>query len=490
MNNPLSERRAGVLLHPTSLPGMRRQGFLGAEARRFVDFLHASGFTIWQVLPLGPTHADRSPYQCLSVHAGSIDLISLDDLVTRGWLDAAAIPDVLDDAALRDCLALVRNYFGQAATPEEQSDYAAFLEEHQYWLPDYSTYQAVRQSFNSMSWMEWPTELRDRHAAALGGFREQNNELIEQACFEQYVFFMQWQSLRDYARKQDVLLFGDMPIFVAHDSADVWAHRELFSTDESGAMEVVAGVPPDYFSDTGQRWGNPLYRWARLQSDDFAWWVERFRTQLALFDVIRLDHFRGFEKYWEIPAAADTAVDGRWVDGPGAKLFDRMEQEFGALPLVAEDLGVITPEVDALRQRFGLPGMKILQFAFDGGASNPYLPHQHEKMAVVYTGTHDNDTTVGWYEALTDNKQREVLEYLGHPAEPMPWPLLRSALASVATLAVLPMQDLLALGSGHRMNTPGSTGDNWCWRFEWEQLPEQLAERLLGLVDLYGRHNS
>jgi 4-alpha-glucanotransferase len=469
---------------------MRRQGFLGAEARRFVDFLHASGFTIWQVLPLGPTHADRSPYQCLSVHAGSIDLISLDDLVTRGWLDAAAIPDILDDAALRHCLAVVRNYFGRAATAEEQSDYAAFLEEHRYWLPDYSTYQAIRQSFGSMSWMEWPVELRDRHAAALGSFREQNNELIEQACFEQYVFFMQWQSLRHYARKQDVLLFGDMPIFVAHDSADVWAHRELFSTDESGAMEVVAGVPPDYFSDTGQRWGNPLYRWARLQSDDFAWWVERFRTQLALFDVIRLDHFRGFEKYWEIPAAADTAVEGRWVDGPGAKLFDRMEQEFGALPLVAEDLGVITPEVDALRQRFGFPGMKILQFAFDGGASNPYLPHQHEKMAVVYTGTHDNDTTVGWYETLTDNKQREVLEYLGHPAEPMPWPLIRSALASVATLAVLPMQDLLALGSGHRMNTPGSTGDNWCWRFEWEQLPEQLSERLLGLVDLYGRHNS
>jgi 4-alpha-glucanotransferase len=227
-----------------------------------------------------------------------------------------------------------------------------------------------------------------------------------------------------------------------------------------------------------------------LQSDDFAWWVERFKTQLALFDVIRLDHFRGFEKYWEIPASAETAVEGRWVEGPGAALFERLEQVFGELPLVAEDLGVITPEVDALRQRFGLPGMKILQFAFDGGATNPYLPHQHEKMSVVYTGTHDNNTTVGWYKALAEDRQQAVLEYLGHPAEAMPWPLIRSALASVATLAVLPMQDLLALGNEHRMNTPGSTGDNWCWRFEWEQFPEQLAERLQGLVELYGRHNS
>ena len=490
MNNPLSERRAGVLLHPSSLPGMRRQGSLGAEARRFVDFLQTSGFTIWQVLPLGPTHADHSPYQCLSVHAGSIDLISLDDLAASGWLDAAAIPNGLDEAALRDCLVLARHGFQQNATPEEKSGYAAFMDEHQCWLQDYSTYQVARQSFNSMSWLEWPAELRDRRDTALSRFREQNSKLIEQVCFEQYVFFMQWQSLRRYASKQGVLLFGDMPIFVAHDSADVWAHRELFSTDETGALEVVAGVPPDYFSETGQLWGNPLYRWDRVQSDDFSWWIERFKTQLALFDVIRLDHFRGFEKYWEIPAAAETAVAGRWVEGPGAALFERLQQVFGELPLVAEDLGVITPEVDALRQRFGLPGMKILQFAFDGGAANPYLPHQHEKMSVVYTGTHDNDTTVGWYKTLAEDKQQAVQEYLGYPAEAMPWPLIRSALASVATLAILPMQDLLALGSEHRMNIPGSTGDNWCWRFEWEQLPEQLAERLQGLVELYGRHNS
>jgi 4-alpha-glucanotransferase len=469
---------------------MRRQGSLGAEARRFVDFLQTSGFTIWQVLPLGPTHADHSPYQCLSVHAGSIDLISLDDLAASGWLDAAAIPDGLDEAALCDCLVLARHGFQQNATPEEKSGYAAFMDEHQCWLQDYSTYQVARQSFNSMSWLEWPADLRDRRDAALSRFREQNSELIEQVCFEQYVFFMQWQSLRRYASKQGVLLFGDMPIFVAHDSADVWAHRELFSTDETGALEVVAGVPPDYFSETGQLWGNPLYRWDRVQSNDFSWWIERFKTQLALFDVIRLDHFRGFEKYWEIPAAAETAVEGRWVEGPGAALFERLQQVFGELPLVAEDLGVITPEVDALRQRFGLPGMKILQFAFDGGATNPYLPHQHEKMSVVYTGTHDNDTTVGWYKALAEDGQQAVQEYLGYPAEAMPWPLIRSALASVATLAILPMQDLLALGSEHRMNTPGSTGDNWCWRFEWEQLPEQLAERLQGLVELYGRHNS
>jgi 4-alpha-glucanotransferase len=274
---------------------------------------------------------------------------------------------------------------------------------------------------------------------------------------------------------------------VSHDSADIWSHRELFALDASGRPEVVAGVPPDYFSATGQRWGNPLYRWDRIAADDFRWWLERLKSQLGLFDILRLDHFRGFEKYWEIPASADTAIHGRWVDAPGEALFERLREVYGELPLVAEDLGIITPEVDALRIRFKLPGMKILQFAFGGGADNPYLPHNHLPCSVVYTGTHDNDTTLGWYRQCDDAQHRAVSDYLGNPSEPMPWPLIRAALASVARLAVLPMQDILELGGEHRMNMPGTTGRNWTWQFTWEQVPEELPGRLHRLIGIYGR---
>jgi 4-alpha-glucanotransferase len=321
----------------------------------------------------------------------------------------------------------------------------------------------------------------------LGEFSERHAGLIEQACFEQYLFFSQWYALRAYANERGVLLFGDMPIYVAHDSADVWANRDLFTIDEAGASDVVAGVPPDYFSATGQRWGNPLYRWDVLKQRNYGWWVDRFRTQLDLFDIIRLDHFRGFEKYWEIPAASETAVNGRWVDGPGEDLLNALVQEFGELPLVAEDLGVITPEVDALRLQYGFPGMKILQFAFESGPDNPYLPENHEPLSVVYTGTHDNDTTLGWYASASSELQRLVHEYLGTTEDDMPWPLIRAALESKAVLAIIPLQDLLALGSEHRMNTPGSLGGNWRWRFDWSQVPETLPERLRALVKQAGR---
>ena len=457
------------------------------EARRFVDFLHSAGVSVWQMLPLGPTHEDRSPYQCLSVHAGNIDLLSMEDLAERGWLDAALKSDDFDAVRRREYLVLVREGFEAAATDGDHADYLAFKQEQAAWLDDYTLYQAIRQTRQSVSWPEWPVELRDRSTAAISEFRSRHAPLIEQACFEQYLFFMQWQALRDYAHRQGVLLFGDVPIFVAHDSADVWAHRDLFTVDANGGLEVVAGVPPDYFSATGQRWGNPLYRWDRIEAGDFSWWLQRFRTQLSLFDIIRLDHFRGFEKYWEIPAAADTAINGRWVEGPGAALFRRLQQEFGRLPLVAEDLGSITPEVDALRHDFDLPGMKILQFAFDGGPDNPYLPHHHEVSSVVYTGTHDNDTTLGWYQGRDAAGQQVVLDYLGYPTEAMPWPLIRAALASVARLAVLPLQDLLALDGEHRMNTPGNSGDNWSWRYTPEQVPAELAGQLRHLISLYDR---
>lgn len=491
MNTPLpdllNDRRAGVLLHPTSLPGNRRQGRLGSTARAFVDFLHSTGFSVWQMLPLGPTHEDRSPYQCLSVHAGNVELISLEDVAGTGWLDPAQVPEEFDTMTGAALLQQACGGFKAAATPEQKAAFTVFRENQSDWLDDYALYQAIRQVHDQAAWPNWPAVLRDRDATALAEFSEQHAGLIEQACFEQYLFFMQWQALHDYAHSQQVLLFGDIPIFVAHDSADVWAHRGLFSVDATGTLEVVAGVPPDYFSATGQRWGNPLYRWDSLQADDFEWWIQRFRTQLALFDIVRLDHFRGFEKYWEIPATAETAIEGRWIEAPGADLFTRLQQVFGQLPLVAEDLGLITPEVDALREAFGLPGMKILQFAFGSGPDNPYLPHNHSASAVVYTGTHDNDTTLGWYQGLDDANRQAVLDYLGHPSEPMPWPLIRSALASVARLAIIPLQDLLELDSEQRMNTPGVHGDNWGWRFTMDQIPEGLADRLRHLAEIYGR---
>lgn len=483
MQNPLTQRRAGVLLHPTSLPGKRDQGDLGEDARRFVDFLQAAGMTVWQMLPLGPTHADRSPYQCLSVHAGNTMLVSLDDLVEKGWLDAAAAGDLPFD----ECLKLARSGFEKSAAKTDKAAYAEFRGMHACWLDDYSLYQAIRETQGAVSWYQWPAKLRDRKPAAMGRFSDEQAGLIEQICFEQYLFFLQWFALRDYAHEHGIVLFGDMPIYVAHDSADVWANRELFTIDSSGELEVVAGVPPDYFSETGQRWGNPLYRWDRISAQDYSWWLDRFRTQLTLFDILRLDHFRGFEKYWEISAAAETAVDGHWIAGPGAALFERLQQDFGELPLVAEDLGIITPEVDALRLAFGFPGMKILQFAFDGGEDNPYLPKNHEPLSVVYTGTHDNDTTLGWYESLDDAGRKKVDACMSAGTPGMPWALIKTALESKSGLAIIPMQDLLERGSDARMNTPGTSGGNWDWRFSWDQVTPDLARQVRTLTGQAGR---
>jgi 4-alpha-glucanotransferase len=462
---------------------MRTQGDLGQDARRFIDFLQAAGMTVWQMLPLGPTHADRSPYQCLSVHAGNRALVSLADLVEKGWLD-----EVTTGApSFGDSLKLARSGFENSATRADKKAYAGFRTRHASWLEDYALYQAIRETQDAHSWYRWPAALRDREPAALESFSEEQAGLIEQVCFEQFLFFMQWSALRDYAHQHGVLLFGDVPIYVAHDSADVWANRELFTIDAAGELEVVAGVPPDYFSETGQRWGNPLYRWDRISQLDYRWWLDRFRTQLALFDILRLDHFRGFEKYWEIPATAETAVDGHWVEGPGVALFERLQQDFGELPLVAEDLGIITPEVDALRLGLGFPGMKILQFAFDGGEDNPYLPQNHEPLSVVYTGTHDNDTTLGWYEQLDDAGRENVDAYMPADTSGMPLAMISTALESTSCLAIIPMQDLLGLGSDARMNTPGTSSDNWSWRFTWDQVSPELARQLHTLCMQAGR---
>lgn len=483
-----AQRRAGVLLHPTSLPGAAGNGDLGPDAYRFVDFLSDCGVSVWQTLPLGPTHDDLSPYQCLSVHAGNIRLVSLQPLVELGWLDEAGLDESQPLQPQRKVrLVAAFNGFQRNANDDDRQAFTRFIGEHAGWLEDYALYEALRAANGNRPWYDWPERIRNRHQSVLAEERRRLAGAIEQIRFEQFLFYRQWRQLRQYANDRGVLLFGDIPIFVAYDSADVWAHREWFSVDADGHLVKVAGVPPDYFSATGQRWGNPLYRWDVLQQDGFRCWIERIRSQLEIFDLVRIDHFRGFEAFWEIDADAETAVDGKWVKGPGDAFFEVLERELGDLPLVAEDLGVITPEVTALREQFRLPGMKILQFAFDGTADNPYLPHNHEKCCVVYTGTHDNNTSLGWYQDIDVQQRTRVRHYLGDSPEPMPWLLARAALSSVAFLAVLPMQDVLGLDGAHRMNVPGVCDGNWGWRFDWSQLQDEHRNRLREWVSLYGR---
>jgi len=470
-----------VLLHLSSLPGGGSCGQLGPAAFRFAEFLAASGMAVWQMLPVGPTAADGSPYQSGSVHAGNRRFIAVEPVVAAGWLHAADARGEVDV-----WLARAWRNFRTSATASARREFEDFCRQQGYWLEDYALFAALQESLPG-GWWSWPPGLRDREPQAVAEARARLNEPIALVRFEQFLFFSQWAALKAHANARGIRLFGDMPIFVAHDSAEVWAHRDLFSLDDRGLPTVVAGVPPDYFSATGQRWGNPLYRWDALERDGFRFWIDRLCTQLKLFDLVRIDHFRGFQSYWEIPASEPVAVRGRWVEAPGKTLFERLHEVYDPLPVVAEDLGIITPEVEALRDGFNLPGMKILQFAFSGGPANPYLPYNHPERSVVYTGTHDNDTTVGWYAGLSASERAHVDDFLGHSAEPMPWPLMRCALASPARLAILPMQDLLALDGRHRMNLPGTHEGNWGWRFDWGQIPLDLPGRLRHLVSLYGR---
>ncbi len=473
------KRRAGVLLHITSLPS----GRLGEDAYRFVDFLEQAGVSVWQMLPLGPTHSDGSPYQCLSAHAGNSRLICMKSLKQQPWANASEIAGSKRSAKI----AQAYHQFLQKASNEDKQALSSFVESQQYWLDDYVMFCEIRLLQQQRGWFHWPVALRDRHEMALQKIRIDREDALNIRRFEQFVFSQQWQALKHYANERGVLLFGDMPIFVAHDSVDIWANPELFTLDNEGQPEKVAGVPPDYFSETGQRWGNPLYRWDEHGKTGFLWWQQRLQTQLELFDLIRIDHFRGFEACWEIPVECDTAIDGQWVKAPGDALFSQLLSAFGELPLVAEDLGIITDEVTALREKYGMPGMKILQFAFGGEASNPYLPHQHCQDSVAYTGTHDNNTTLGWFETLDDSTRRHVYQYFGETTESMPWLLIRAALQSVSELAVIPMQDLLALDGQHRMNVPGTIEDNWIWRFDWNMVDDSCVPKLKKLNKLYGR---
>lgn len=489
INNPLEQRRSGVLLHPTSLPGPWIMGDFSHNAYRFVEFLAAAGQTVWQVLPLGPTHGDLSPYQCMSTHAGNPLLISLDWMVDKGWLNdnvwEQAEPHVQwrFDVLAQGCdsaLSLLDNTM--------KNRFQQFEKSQSYWLDDYARYTVIKQLEQGAAWMDWPRELRRHSSTAIEKALRDSDDRVRRCKFEQFLFYTQWLELRRYANQHGVNLFGDLPICVAGDSADVWANRDWFTVDADGASQAVAGVPPDAFTEEGQRWGNPLFNWERLQANRFGWWLDRIRTHFTLYDLVRVDHFRGLESYWEIPASSPTAIKGKWVEAPGAALLSEIANQYGQLPLVAEDLGIITAAVDRLREEFSLPGMKVLQFAFDGDPDNLHLPHNHARDMVAYTGTHDNDTTVSWYQSLSETDKHQVRCYLNCSDEDMPWALIRSAMMSVAQLAIVPMQDLLALGDGNRMNTPGTVTGNWSWRFEWSQLSDGLASDLADMTHNYSRY--
>lgn len=490
----LDRRRAGILLAITALPGAEDHGDFG-HAYKFLECLHQAGITVWQLLPLGPTHVDLCPYQCLSAHAGNPLLISLESLSEQGLIDKSELVAVTSEQQRRRCLRLASQRFH--ADTKYQLGYNKFKQQHDYWLLDFALFMAIREEQQDLPWFEWEQPLRDQQAKALHQVEQRLRENIEQIKFEQFIFAQQWTKIKDYAHHKGIRLFGDMPLFVSHDSADVWANRSDFLLDEAGHPTFVAGVPPDYFSDDGQRWDNPHFAWQYQQEQDFNWWVKRLQSELERYDFLRIDHFRGLASSWAIPVDATSPKEGHWLSVPGQAMLQTIATHFqddaGYMPLVAEDLGVITPDVIELRDQFDLPGMKVLQFAFDGSDDNPYLPKNLVENCVLYTGTHDNDTSLGWYQSLHQHEQSRVLHIVAESTpmnlqllapnfQSMPWPLIACALCSVAKCCILPMQDILSLGSEHRTNIPGTQADNWRWRFDWTQVNSDLMNNLHALI--------
>ena len=511
LNKPIQTRRAGVLLHISSLPaGSFGTGDFGVSAYQFVDFLSEIGASIWQTLPLNMPHDDGSPYQCLSAHAGRLEFISLESLVAQNLLnknDLLPDTDSLQSQGLSpqnipaeagySCVKAKRyelfnkvyiNY-KQQKNVNLQKQFRSFCRQNSNWLNDFALFLVLRKKFNKTGWHTWPKAYKNKQPALMAKVKLRYLHEIAVIKFTQFLFFSQWQALKAYANKKGVAMFGDIPIFVAYDSADVWAHPRLFKLDSSKNMQVVAGVPPDYFSASGQRWGNPHYNWSEMQCDGFKWWLERIRTQQRMFDLLRIDHFRGLQAAWEIPATEETAINGSWVLAPGAELLDAITARFPDMQLIAEDLGTITDEVNALREQFNLPSMKILQFAFGGGDDNPYLPHNIETNSVAYTGTHDNDTTLGWYQQLDERTKDHVNTILGVAEPEMPQALIELVMASNANIAIIPMQDILGLDKAHRMNTPGTTDKNWQWRFDWAQLTQADIASIKQVIRQHQRAN-
>ncbi len=494
------ERAAGILLHPTSLPGKFGIGDLGNEAYNFVNFLEASGQKLWQVFPLGPTGYGDSPYQCFSAFAGNPLIISPEKLLEKGFLNNKDLEDTHQFDPHKVDFGSIINYKKNILKKsfenykknfkKEEKSYNEFCEKNKIWLEDFAFFMAAKDFHGGKVWSKWDKGLVRRNESTMNEWKQKLEDEINYNKFVQFQFFEQWNELREYANNKGIKIIGDMPIFIAYDSADIWAHKELFTVDKEGTLETVAGVPPDYFSATGQLWGNPLYKWKVMEQDDFLWWRQRFAQLFEMIDIIRIDHFRGFDAFWEIPGGAPTAENGRWVKAPGEKLFNTVKKYLGELPIIAEDLGVITKSVTELREKLGFPGMKILQFAFGTGMERKFLPHNFVQNCMVYTGSHDNDTTRAYFEKEKNNSSdiyTHTQKYLNYYGEDMTAQLIRTAYASVADIVVIPMQDILNLGGEARMNFPGTLGGNWTWRFSWDQIPEILAQYYKELAELYER---
>lgn len=505
-------RSCGVLLHPTSLPGPYGIGDLGDEAFAFAEFLAAAGQHLWQLLPLAPTGFGDSPYQCFSAFAGNPLLISPNKLLEQGLLeedDLQPLPRFPADRVnfgkvieyKKRLLSLAFENFKRTTETSLRADFLAFCHRSSSWLEDYALFRALKDEHNGAAWNQWEKALALRNPDALAEARERHIDSIESEKFLQYVFFKQWSALREHCHSLKISIIGDTPIFVAYDSADVWKHPELFKLNKDGEPTVVAGVPPDYFSATGQLWGNPLYDWDKMRADGFKWWIDRFRAMLDTVDIVRIDHFRGFAACWEIPAGDKTAQRGRWVEVPGREFFSKLKADLGDVPIIVEDLGVITPDVEALRDDFEFPGMRVLQMAFGTDACNIDLPHNHVRNAVVYTGTHDNDTAVGWFNSKAgegstreasqiESERKRCLRYFKSAGKEINWDFIEAACSSVCDIAIIPLQDLLGLGSKARMNLPASNEGNWTWRYKKEALDSELSDRLKELVEFFGRDNA
>ncbi|MEB3339245.1 4-alpha-glucanotransferase [Okeania sp.] len=494
-------RASGILLHPTSFPSPFGIGDLGQEAYNFVGFLQDSGQKIWQVLPLGPTGFGNSPYQCYSAIAGNPLLISPDKLKDQGLLseeDISNIPEFPSDRVDFDSVVQFKGTllktayqnFQKDASEEQQEAFKEFYTSKAFWLDDYAFFMALKEAHEGASWHTWDKNIAHRQPAALAEWQERLADEILYHKFLQFLFFQQWDKLKSYANEQGIEIFGDIPIYVSHDSSDVWAHPEIFSLDpETYEVYLMAGVPPDYFSEDGQLWGNPVYEWEKLEEDHFLWWVQRIQSMLDMVDLIRIDHFRGLAAYWAVPQGETTARNGEWVTAPGEAFFTAIKEKLGTLPIIAEDLGVITPDVEELRDKFEFPGMKILHFAFDSDSDNPYLPFNYNSPNwVVYTGTHDNNTTVGWFNKRSAEEQERVHRFLGGTwGNGIHWDLIRLAMSSVACMAIFPLQDILGLGEEAIMNQPGIPDGNWCWRYQAGALTSEISDRLREVTDIYGR---
>ena len=494
------ERSSGILFHPTSLPGKYGIGTLGKEAYAFIDFLKKSRQKLWQIFPLGPTGYGESPYQSFSSFAGNPYLIDFDLLIEAHLLSEEDLRDVffgdneeyIDYGAIYNqkypLLRKAYENFKSSDNHEMRENLEHFKRENASWLNDYSLYFSLKNHFNGLPWNEWAHDIKNREHGAMEHYKNELADDIEYHNFIQFLFFKQWGDVKRYANENGIKIIGDIPIFVAADSSDAWANPEIFLFDEERKPVKVAGVPPDYFSATGQLWGNPLYNWQKLKETNYSWWVERVRANLSTCDIIRIDHFRGFEAYWAVPYGDDTAINGQWEPGPGIDLFNAIKSQLGELPIIAEDLGLMTQGVIDLREATGFPGMKILGFAFDSGEENDYLPHTYTKNCVVYTGTHDNDTLIGWFQKAKEEDRQFARDYLNSRSDDeIHWDAIRGAWSSVANMAISPVQDFLGLGSEARINTPGVAAGNWQWRLRHGVLTDELAERIAKLTRVYSR---